>query len=431
MEKTSAVIKIALEETASQKEVLRKLASKKRSDVTKARNKACALYRGSVPEHLLRYLWDRSALVIRASEDAENDEASVGASGKLVDNFPVVRGGQQHSFKGGQPAYFPESHEEGVGQLIQSLPEHIGVERIAQAEKDVLRTLGQQGAEQAFKRLQPKGQPQDTLETYDWVPEEWKASKILPTALTGFGAPQLLICKPGTSVSGPGDWPVCGVGQFIIMVKGSATLALWSAKSTKLRGSSVDGQLEFLFKELASSTFNSWADENLRFVCMEQGSAAWVPYGWFGVFIARPSEHAASTAMLQPYVNQLLASQCDEWGEVSQFVASQIEGWVRRGLKVWQTIGPSSLEWLRARPSAASFISPRKQLKDSSLAAQEDSQVSVSEESQVIADERKSAESVSNEVENGAGAVGVSGAVSDEKEDDKKDDVEEEERDLN
>ena len=181
--------------------------------------------------------------------------------------------GAETSFNPRQPVAFPLCDaREGVGRLIQSIPGQLGQTRVADAEKECLRSLSNSGGELALRRLEPKGRPADSLELLDWVPEDWKASRNVPEALRGLGAPHLLVSKVGTSRYGPAEWPLVGIGQFLVVTKG---LSL----SRSGQESPLGGQWSSLFEEMSTKAFTEWANVHMQFQLLQEGEAAWVPYG--------------------------------------------------------------------------------------------------------------------------------------------------------
>ena len=257
-----------------------------------------------------------------------------------------------------RPAFFPQADEEGVGQQLQSLPEHIGETRIQEREAECCQQMAKSGADFKFRRLEPKGQPTDSVELLEWVPEFLTARKMHPENLRGLGAPHLLVSKPGSCRFGSDEWPMTGLGQLLCVTKGEVTLCVWPGTSTTLRGALLADQWRVLFYELSASSFKEWADQELHYCLLPRHTAAWIPYGWFGAIIARPSEYAVASCISLPYVSHQMASECPDWGAVSKFLIEDIEHFKTKGPKVWASIGDTAIEWLRN--TAASPTPPSK-----------------------------------------------------------------------
>ena len=252
------------------KDERRKVTNQLRADEQKLRAARTKDYRTGVPWNLLHYLYDQNALVVRpqiGQPGVAEQETT-----KLTDRFAVVSSGEV-GLKEDTPVYFPVA-ESGVGQQVQELPLHIGAERVASATKECAQSMSNSGVDTSFKRLQPRGQPADTLQQLDWIPEDWKAKRATPEHLCGMASPTLMVSRPGSCRYGPEEWPLTGLGQFLTVCKGSVTLVIWPAKSLLDVGCDLANQWHFIFEEMLASAFNVWASEHLQFVCMSEGSAA-------------------------------------------------------------------------------------------------------------------------------------------------------------
>ena len=65
----------------------------------------------------------------------------------------------------------------------------------------------------------PKGKPFDSFESLPWVPKCWPGS-FAPDDLRGLGAPWLFVSKAGHTRLGPEEWPLTGLGQFVVLTGG-------------------------------------------------------------------------------------------------------------------------------------------------------------------------------------------------------------------
>ena len=59
-------------------------------------------------------------------------------------------------------------------------------------------------------------------------------------------------------------------------------------------------QWSFLFEEMNTNAFTGWANVHLQFPVLQEGEAAWVPYGGFGVLTSRPTEHNSASVLAPP-----------------------------------------------------------------------------------------------------------------------------------
>ena len=69
---------------------------------------------------------------------------------------------------------------------------------------------------------------------------------MAPEALRSFGSPWLVAGLPGSSRVGANSWPVPGMGQFVIQIKGSATLVTLPYQASLEREATMAGTEEWL-----------------------------------------------------------------------------------------------------------------------------------------------------------------------------------------
>ena len=197
------------------------------------------------------------------------------------------------------------------------LIEAIGAAQFEATEKDCIRAAG--ATTSAMKRMQPRGAPEDTIETLEWVPSQWKAANSTPEALRELGAPHCVAVKTGCFVSAE-NWPSVGVGQFVVIGRGQVTLCVWPGKDILGRGCTVRNQWSFLFHEMTPKTFSEWASSVMMVTEAPEKSVAWIPYGWYAAAIATPSDSASAALMIQPCVSHTMASRCPVWPSASEFL---------------------------------------------------------------------------------------------------------------
>ena len=368
------LLTLAHEDDKARREKDRKEAAKVRNEANKQRAKLTSAYKGSAPDALVRFLFDKGGLVAKGTSGPVGGEAASRAAGgagaatdKLVDRWPVVTV-DESAFDQDRPAFFPapcspaEEEKACVGQQIRDLVKHIGQARVNAAEAECVRSLQTAGGGstgQATKRLEPKGQHQDSLELMEWVPEHWRAAKHMPEALRSWGSPKLMVSTIGECRLGHDNWALSGIGQFLTGVSGQHTVVAWPGNSVTALGCSIQDMYMFLFKEMTPKTFAEWAEQHLRFVCMPQKASVWVPYGWYAALLCRPGDVTTGSVMSQPYVAQGLASRCLWWPQVSQHLQGVVAGYINVGKpKFWRERGQAASEWLIVVVNSASHNEP-------------------------------------------------------------------------
>ena len=69
---------------------------------------------------------------------------------------------------------------------------------------------------------------------------------IAPEGLRSFGSPWLLAGLAGSSHIGPNNWPLPGMGHFLIQVKGTAMVLTFPYASSLERGATIAGTEDWL-----------------------------------------------------------------------------------------------------------------------------------------------------------------------------------------
>ena len=155
-----------LEELRADAGVRRKALAAARNVVAKERQKNTTMYKGSVPDNVLRYLYEHGAFggQYKQGIEVENKDKD------WIDNCHVVSKGEV-SFKPDKPAYFPPSDGQAgvkdVGRRVQTIPENLGQERLTQAELSCKNFMASNNFAAAKVSVEPKGAPFDKLEGFD------------------------------------------------------------------------------------------------------------------------------------------------------------------------------------------------------------------------------------------------------------------------
>ena len=200
----------------------------------------------------------------------------------------------------------------------------------------------------------------------DWVPDFLKARKAVPESLRGMGAPWMTVTQKGTARVDPLEWQLSGMGQFVVALRGCATLVAWSGESVTNTGCLLGDQFQFfLFADMAYPSFQSWGHSNLQYLNLYEGVVAWIPYGWYVGSVAREGASGHSTVLQVPFVTMQLASQCRIWSQVAHVIAQWIQALMRQGSKAWSANGDSSLAWLN-QPVPPAMPHSRARIDDGS-----------------------------------------------------------------
>ncbi len=126
-------------------------------------------------------------------------------------------------------AWSPNSCPNDVGSTLRNVIPAYG-SRIEEASADLIKILDMKaisatGDNRCVVQVTPKGGQRDTVESMSWAPKAWMKKGMAPDALRSFGSPWLVAGLPGSSRIGSNNWPVPGMGQFLIQMSGSSILA--------------------------------------------------------------------------------------------------------------------------------------------------------------------------------------------------------------
>ena len=235
------VLQRALEEVVQKKQQTKATATKQANDARRVRNRACAAYKHAPVQLLVRYLFDRQALI----QEKEASAPGSAADTVLKQKWPVVPA-DKDSFDAAKPALLKmegddaKSAERSVGQTVRELISAIGKERLDNTLHEVCHEASANSQTTGKAMFKAQGQPTDTIEAQNWVPARFKAQNATPESLRSFGCPALLFCQTGHAVSDHKEWILPGVGKFILGFKGSVTLFTWPASSVRDLGGTVE-----------------------------------------------------------------------------------------------------------------------------------------------------------------------------------------------
>ena len=121
----------------------------------------------------------------------------------------------------------PSSAEAGIGGSLRKVTAY--GQRLGEAAGKLGKLLQSEanspsGAKSCVMRVTPTGGGNDTVESMDWAPKDWRAKGWTPEGLRTFGSPWMVAGMPGSARIGPINWPVPGMGQFLIQVKSSSAV---------------------------------------------------------------------------------------------------------------------------------------------------------------------------------------------------------------
>ena len=218
-------------------------------------------------------------------------------------------------------------------------------------------------------RIEISGQPEDTLQELDWVPEPWKQAKHLPAKLDSCGGPWLLGRQAGLCRSQFGLWPLCGFGQALVNLSGSCILCSWPIASLLAKGEVNPAAHHEFLGQMHTAAFANWANANMVYAVLEELDMAWVPYGWANTLAGLSS---LNMVLLQPIVCWNMSVNCKIMGSIAQAQTESVKKWMENSRPVWKNIGQSFLDWLgnlEVPMPAANVPPPLPAIRDGSPAA--------------------------------------------------------------
>ena len=334
---------VAIERCQEKHNEARKEVAKKNAAAAKIRGRATMLYK-SCPDNLIRYLYDQGALVPTASASAEGAEDS--AADGLKSTFKCQSAESDH-FDTQSPVLFSlKADGSASGHPPCGLIDAIG-ESVFMAAAQGCRKVAVATGTCSCKRLEPQGEPQDTIERMNWVPEQLTSSNRTPENLRGMGSPSCVSMLCGTCFCGDDGWPMVGVGQFLCMGQGQATVCLWPADKILQRGASLAKQWQFLYRDMQAKQFAEWADASMLFGRVQPGEVLWIPYGWYGAVVGRITEKDVCSFMVQPVVTAPMTKDCSAWPVVSNLLLSRLEEKLAGNNPLYTTWAGRAVEWLR------------------------------------------------------------------------------------
>ena len=341
----SDLLAVAIERCQEKHSEARKEVAKKNAAAAKIRGRATMLYK-SCPDNLIRYLYDQGALVPAASASAEDAVPDHESAYGLKSTFKCQSAENDH-FDTKSPVLFSLKADGSASGhppcgLIGAIGESVFV-AAAQGCRKVAAATGTCSC----KRLEPQGHPQDTIERLEWVPEQWTSTNRTPENLRGMGSPSCVSMLCGSCFSGDDGWPMVGVGQFLCMGQGQATVCLWPADTILQRGASLAKQWQFLYRDMHAKQFAEWADASMLFGRVHAGEVLWIPYGWYGAVVGRVSEKDVCSFLVQPVVTAAMTKDCSVWPAVSNFLESRLQEKLASNNALYTTWAGTAVKWLR------------------------------------------------------------------------------------
>ena len=168
---------------------------------------------------------------------------------------------------------------------------------------------------------------------------------ITPEALRTFGSPWFVAGLPGSSRVGASSWPLPGMGQFVIQIKGSATLVTFPYHASLEHGATMAGTEEWLMA-LSLDIFNQFSKMSLQAVLLNENSVVWIPYGWVIMLVNCRDQLVMPQALVIPYLNAKLALRYPSLGLLAKFHIENVKFNQKNRVKHWTDYGGSYLEWL-------------------------------------------------------------------------------------
>ena len=205
------------------KETKRKSDASKKGEETKIRLKATGAYKDTGMGHMVRFLYEQGALVplspLASCQSDDENSLPPGLSDKFIKAQP-----DEDQFDILSPCLFPADTVTGVSAHVHGIVGAITDKRIHEVESVCLQRMNSYSLSKACRRLEPKGQPVDSLEQLEWVPDFLRVTKIVPEGLRGMGSPAAMVSAVGTARVDSGDWHLSGMGQYILCCRGAVLL---------------------------------------------------------------------------------------------------------------------------------------------------------------------------------------------------------------
>jgi len=259
-----AILKAAQDELLAARTERREKSRQEALASTQARTKACKAFQGRVPGGLLRFLYDKGALVSKGAGEASpfSDPS---------DKFDRLAAGEDLDPRARPVVVSPD--DKGVGARVRSLVDSLGRDRVAKWIKQCGDMCVEQSALDSMARLEPKGAPSDSIEQLLWLPEGWRERNQVPQYLRGIGAPWVLVGQTGSFRSGVESSLASNIGQFLVASQGHVSALAWPTQSLLDGGATVAGAATFLFG-MPGKVFGEWPrwSAEMRNSCQQSSS---------------------------------------------------------------------------------------------------------------------------------------------------------------
>ena len=199
-------LKSAVEAAETQNTNMKKQKLQDSRKVTAARDKVLKDYtKHGLPVNFARYMFHVKWVKASDEEEDQKDAGLVKESGEPADASDDEPGSSYESnmtetttakFEVNKFAVFPPSAK-GCAATLRELPASLTLERLAKAKTSVFQHMQKKQWYAGYIRLCPKGEPNDSYETWKWVPEFMRVAGHTPEAARTFGPPWILRNVPG------------------------------------------------------------------------------------------------------------------------------------------------------------------------------------------------------------------------------------------
>ena len=303
--------------------------------------KDTALYRGSVPSKVLHWLTGKNFW-------KEEGRAKVLGEAKLAD--PAV-----DQWDAGQPCLWEDKDtDEGPLRWWVTLMSCWGP-RLEQNRATLVKTVATRPdlRGKVLMQTRPAESRKDTYLDETWVPDHCKDPESRPAGLATFGAPWHLYENAAVWRGDCVDLAMPGIGQVWYQETGMRLLLMWPVSACVSKGCAAADAWDWLFGDqdmaLTPSCFQAWASANLSWVVIQQGDAAWVPWGYQMASLNLASAELGTgpaEGFVQPFFSRGLAQICPSLGDVGRHLMTEAARCKTYGDKTWRIMADGLIAWL-------------------------------------------------------------------------------------
>ena len=244
--------------------------------------------------------------------------------------------------------------EAGAGQQVHQAVDSLGRERLDRETRELMSLVDEmpkmEGKGESIVR--PYGPGTDTYTDARWVPAKWREAGVLPTELSGCGAPWLLAERAASWRTDFYHTPLPGVGQFWQQRLGSRLVLLWPVNSVTELGAECQNAWYWLFDEIPTVTFKEHASVNVAVARLDAGDGLWVPFGWQVATLSLQQGRvvggaaAYGSAVVMPFLCKGLAEQCASMALVAGHLKAQVDISIQDKCEPWPRVGRDLEDWL-------------------------------------------------------------------------------------